>query len=166
MQVQRVPEQLVVHLPVMALIAGAGGRHVRLERTRMNLFDWIVLEYVANLVRPDVLAVDPWVDLRDVLRAVGTFVVGVLDERHGGLRRAARGTTRDRQGLDAAARHRSRHLGRRRVRPHRLLQQRLDGVEVSGHRFLRGAKEGDFGAQRLEVRRRLASHRGQLRLFF
>ena len=72
-EVALVRVELVVHLPIAVLVAGAGGGHVRLERRRVQLRDRVVLEDVLDLVGLDVFAIDLRIDLaRRIGRSRGT----------------------------------------------------------------------------------------------
>jgi hypothetical protein len=71
-----------VHLPELALIAGAVGRLGGFERVRMDAFEGKVEGGVPDLSGLDVLSFDLRERLTDVSGAERSLIVGELDESH------------------------------------------------------------------------------------
>src|SRR5437667_2415903 len=75
-------EEHVVHLPVLAELAGTVRSLGRLARLGVDLIEREVAEHVAYLARVDVILLERWERRREKSLAERALVVGELDERH------------------------------------------------------------------------------------
>ncbi len=147
-------EQPVVHLPVLALVAGAVRRLGRLARVGVNLVDRKVPEDVTQLAGLHVLGLQGRQCRIEEALAVGALVVGELDQ---GDRRV--GAAQDGIVVDADARRG--RSGRPTGAPRQQVANRLELVpehlELGPDRL----QVGLGGRLRLRLRGRRASREGQ-----